>query len=67
HRDWLNRVNARPVPAATAPAPDATYERAVQQYQAHGMTLGQAHMAAARAHPDLHRDWLNRVNNRAAA
>jgi capsid assembly protease len=58
---------ATPAAAAPLPAPGATYERLVEQHQATGMTLAQAHMAAARAHPDLHRDWLNRVNNRAAA
>ena len=54
-------------PAPAAPAAGQTYEAVLAQHQAAGLSPGQAHLATARAHPDLHRAWLARVNGRAAA
>lgn len=60
-----------PVPAALAPdtaTPAETFETKVAalETEGQGMSKAQAMMTVARAHPDLHRAWLARINHRAA-
>lgn len=63
HAEFLASLNPFPELGPVAPAATArgeTYEALLAQHQAAGLPPGQAHLATARAHPDLHAAWLRR-------